>query len=211
VKSRGPLIDQIKEDEEKVELFFRNLGLEVRKFMKSELRTGKTPDFKVLDSKSDKLLFYCEVKSISKDNWLDERIAEVPSGQIAGGLHNDPIFNRLTTDIYQSIKQFDTINPDISIPNGLVFVNHDDFCGFLDLIGVPTGNAMTENLGVMPIYRLYSEGRIREKKARIHLFIWLDDFRSDRLLFNQTDENHHKLLCNIMNMDPSSLKIIPES
>jgi hypothetical protein len=211
VRSRGPVIDQMKEDEKKVELFLRDRGLEVQKFLKSDLRAGKTPDFKVLDRKSGKLLFYCEVKSIGKDNWLDEKIAEVPSGQIAGGLRNDPIFNRLTTDIYQSIKQFDTVNPDISISNVLVFVNHDDFCGFLDLIGVLTGNAMTENSGAMPIYRLYSEGRIKEKKSRIHLFIWLDDFRPDRLLFNQTDENHHKLLCDVMNMDPSSLKIIPES
>jgi hypothetical protein len=195
-------------DKKKVELFFENRALKVSRFSKSEMRSGKTPDFKVHSHSSNDLLFYCEVKSIKKDEWLDNQMATVSPGEIAGGLRNDPIFNRLTDDIYEATKQFDSVNPDLTFPNVIAFVNHDSSCGFLDLIAVVTGNAMTEGSGAIPIYRLYSEGRIRDKKDRIHLFIWLDDFKPLRLLFSQTNENHHKLLCSYLNINPTTIKII---
>jgi hypothetical protein len=195
-------------DKKKVELFFENHALKISRFSKSEMRRGKTPDFKVHSDSSNDLLFYCEVKSIKKDEWLDTQIAAVPPGEIAGGLRKDPIFNRLTDDIYEASKQFDAVNPDLAFPNVLAFVNHDSGCGFLDLIAVLTGNAMTEGSGAIPIYRLYSEGRIKGKKDRIHLFIWLDDFKPLRLLFSQKNENHHKLLCSYWNINPATIKII---
>lgn len=195
-------------DKKKVELFFENHALKVSRFSKLEMRRGKTPDFKVHSDSSNDLLFYCEVKSIKKDEWLDIQIAAVSPGEIAGGLRKDPIFNRLTDDIYEASKQFDAVNPDLAFPNVLAFVNHDSGCGFLNLIAVLTGNAMTEGSGAIPIYRLYSEGRIKSKKDRIHLFIWLDDFKPLRLLFSQKNENHHKLLCSYLNINLATIKII---
>jgi hypothetical protein len=198
----------MRSDKKKIDLFLENHALKVSRFSKSEMRSGKTPDFKVHSFSSDELLFYCEVKSIAKDEWLDNQIANVPPGEIAGGLRNDPIFNRLTDDIYEAVKQFDAVNPDIAFPNVLAFVNHDSACGFLDLIAVLTGNAMTEESGAIPIYRQYSEGRIKDKKDRIYLFIWLDDYKPFHLLFSQTNENHHKLLCDCLNMNPAEIIII---
>jgi hypothetical protein len=103
-----------------------------------EMRKSKTPDFRV--SKGDDSVFYCEVKTSKKDSWLDEQMKKKRVGCIAGGLRNDPIYNRFTDDIHTAVKQFDAVNPDQEYPNVLALVNHDQNCGFLDLVAVITGN-----------------------------------------------------------------------
>jgi hypothetical protein len=190
-RSQNPRKQTTKDDENKVKLFLTNQSLNVIRFLKSELVKKKTPDFKVQSCLSGELLFYCEVKSVEP-----------------GAVGKDPTFNRLTKDISEAVKQFDAVNPGLAFPNVLAFVNHDSACGFLDLIAVLTGNAMTEGSAAIPIYRLYSEGRIKDKKSRINLFIWLDDFLPHRLLFSQTNENHHNLLCSCFNINQSTIKII---
>jgi hypothetical protein len=56
-------------------------------------------------------------------------------------------------------------------------------CGFNDLIAVVTGNAYTEDGDILPIYKQFSEGRAKHTIAKIDLFIWLDDFKPERLFF----------------------------
>jgi hypothetical protein len=57
-----------------------------------------------------------------------------------------------------------------------VLINHDAQCGFNDLLAVLTGNFYATDGTAHPIYRQYSQGRIKDEKNRIDLFIWLDDY-----------------------------------
>ena len=180
--------------------------LSAESFSKEEKRRRKTPDFRV--SHGREFRFFCEVKSIDKDLWLDKRLDMSPSGVIVGESRNDPIYNRLTDDIHTAVKQFDAVNAELTYPNVLSWVNHDRHCGFLDLIAVLTGNALTDDGGALPIFQQFSEGRIRGEKARIHLYIWLDEFKPKRLLFNQAHQVHHQTLCNLFGVDPASIKQI---
>ncbi|MBK1650540.1 hypothetical protein [Rhabdochromatium marinum] len=193
-------------DEERVKDYLENRELTAERFSKAETRAGKTPDFRV--SQNGEFLFYCEVKSSSENRWLDNQLTNAAPGDIVGGARNDPIYNRLTSDIHNSMKQFDAVNKDHKFPNVLALVNHDDMCGFNDLLGILTGNFYANDGTAHPIYRQFSHGRIKEEKGKIHLFIWIDDHKPNRLLFSQTDETHHSALCNAFGVQPNEIKQI---
>ncbi len=196
-------------DEEKVKSYLDNRGLTAKSFSKIEMRAGETPDFRVFQN--GELLFYCEVKSILKDRWLDKLLNNTVLGELVGGLRNDPIFNRLTSDIHKAVKQLDAVNNDQKYPNILVLVNHDDMCGFNDLLGILTGNFYDNNGKAHPIYQKFSHGRhIKDKKEKVHLFIWLDDYKPDRLLFSQTDETHHAALCTAFGIQQNEIRQIDQ-
>lgn len=166
-------------------------GLICQCFTKSEIRKGKTPDYRVY--KNSQFEFFCEVKEVTKDDW-------------AQGLRNDPIFNRITYDIHKAVKQFDAVNPDNNFPNVLAFVNNDHMCGSLDLFGVLTGGLLLEGGGMAEIYQKYSNGRIENEKDRIHLYLWYDSFKTNKFLFNQKNDKHFKKLCSCFNLDSNSIK-----
>jgi hypothetical protein len=193
-------------DEDRVRRYLEDRGLTLERFSKKEKRAGKTPDFRVL--RSSVFVFYCEVKSSPEDQWLDERLKGAALGELVGGERHDPIFNRLTGDIHEAVKQFDTVNKDQKFPNVLALVNHDHMCGFNDLLGILTGNFYANNGTVYPIYRQFSHGRIKDEKGKIHLFIWIDDHNLDRLLFSQTDAAHHAKLCTLFGINQNEIKQI---
>ena len=193
-------------DEEKVKRYLEGREFTAERFSKALTRAGKAPDFCVF--RNGEFLFYCEVKSIVKDRWLDELLNNAAPGELVGGTRNDPIFNRLTADIHEAVKQFDVVNEDQKHPNVLVLVNHDDACGFNDLLGILTGNFYANDGTAHPIYRQFSHGRIKDEKGKVHLFIWLDDHKPDRLLFSQTDETHHATLCAAFGIRQSEIKQI---
>lgn len=193
-------------DEEKVKCYLENRGFTAERFSKAEMRTGKTPDFRVF--RDGEFLFYCEVKSSPEDRWLAEQLNNAAPGELAGGARNDPIFNRLTADIHEAVKQFDAVNKEQKYPNVLALVNHDDMCGFNDLLGILTGNFYANDGTAHPIYRQFSHGRIKEEKGRIHLFIWLDDYKPDRLLFSQTEQAHHATVSAAFGVNQNEIKQI---
>jgi len=164
--------------------------------MKTERRRGKTPDFRVY--RGEEFQFYCEVKSIARDNWLDSQLQAAPKESIVGGVRNDPVYNRLTDDIHQAAKQFDAVNPEDKVPNVLVFVNHDSICDRQDLIGVLTGNFVTEDGSAHRVYAKFSEGRIKRDKSRIHLYCWLQHGQMRAYVFNRSHENHRRALCKLL-------------
>lgn len=192
-------------DEKMICELLRSYSLSAERFTKEESRKGKTPDFHILHNEIPQ--FFCEVKSIDKDIWLDKQLNNAPSGVLVGGERKDPIYNRLTGDIHTAIKQFNAVNEDLKYPNVLAFVNHDKLCGIPDLYAVLTGNALTDE-GNLPIFQIYSEGRIREEKKRIHLFIWVDDFKHRFFLFAETNKNHFHTLCSLFGFNPDSIKQI---
>ncbi len=193
-------------DEDRVKRYLEERGFTAERFSKVETRSGKTPDFRVF--RNGELLFYCEVKSSPKDRWIDEQLSDAAPGELVGGARGDPIFNRLTADIHEVVKQFDAVNKDQKHPNILVLVNHDDMCGFKDLLGILTGNFYADDGTAHPIYRQFSHGRTRSEKGKVHLFIWLDDHKPDHLLFSQTDEAHHAMVCEAFGINQNEIEQI---
>lgn len=192
--------------EDRVKAFLENYQLLPERFTGTEMAAGKTPDFRVF-SGSD-LQLYCEVKSPEEDAWLDDKLDEAVPGEIVGGLRNDPIFNRLTAHTHKARKQFDAVNPYEVVPNVLAFYNQDENSGFLDLLAVTTGNFFTEDGSVFPIYKNYSEGRVKKDIERIHLFIWLDQHKPHRFLFNPVNSKFQVSLCSRFGFDPERLELV---
>ena len=153
-------------------------------------------------------MLFCEVKNSEKDSWLDDLLDGVNPGEVAGGLRSDPVFNRLTTHIHKARKQFDAVNPREDLPNVLAFHNEDKHAGFLDLLAVTTGNFFADDGTVHPIYKNFSEGRVKSDIERIHLFIWLDEFKPYRFLFNTINSRYQNRLCALFGYDPDELSIV---
>lgn len=183
--------------------FLAKYGMRVERFTQSEMRQGKTPDFLVL--KGSDLVLYCEAKHVQHDQWLDKQLEVAAPLEIVGGARPDPVFNRLTDRIHEAAKQFDAVNHDRDYPNVLVFTNSDRQCGFPDLIAVLTGNFHADGGAVEPIYKQYSEGRIREEKQTVDLYVWRDEFpgsrKKEKLFFNQGSK-HYATLCAVFHSHP---------
>lgn len=197
---------KIDPDEKRVKSYLEGKGFTAERFSRTETCAGKTPDFRVFQN--GKFLFYCEVKSSAEDLCLDKQLNAAAPDELVGGAKNDPIFNRLTADIHEAVKQFDAVNKDQKYSSVLALVNHDDMCGFNDLLGILTGNFYANDGTAHPIYRQFSHGRIKDEKGKVHLFIWLDDHKPDRLLFSQTNEIHHATLCAVFGINQNEIKQI---
>jgi len=190
--------------EQFAEAFCARHGLRTKRFSKEELRQGKTPDFRVF--KSSELVLYCEAKHVQRDDWLDKKLDEALPLELVGGSRPDPIFNRLAEHIHRASQQFAAVNPGRQSPNVLVFTNSDRQCGFPDLLGVLTGNFYGDGGEVAPIYRNYSEGRIREEKLTIDLYVWFNEWKGnlqEGSHFFIEGGKHYERLCILMNSDPS--------
>jgi hypothetical protein len=199
-------------DEQRVRDRLGQHGLTASRFAKCEMECRRTPDFRVF--KDNIFQFFSEVKSSRADKWLDVQIrgsveVEQPPENV-GGARKDPRFNRLTGDIHTAVKQFDAVNPNREHPNVLALVNHDRQLGFLDLLAVLTGKFFADDGSTHSIYRKFSEGRIKGDVPRIDLYLWLDDYKPERLLFGQVDPRHHELLCEALELEPKEIKPIPQ-
>ncbi len=188
-----------------VKEFLEGYDLVPERFTKEEMKASKTPDFKVLET--GELSFYCEVKNSEKDTWLDEQLEEAEEGIVVGGVRKDPVFNRLTAHIHKARKQFDAVNSDEEKANVLAIYNEDKNYGFLDLLDVTTGNFFADDGTTHPIYKNYSEGRVKEDIKKIHLFIWLDAYKPHRFLFNAINSKFQSELCSIFGFDPDELEL----
>ena len=155
--------------------YLQKHDLRPERFTKTEMRRSKTPDFRAFQG--EELALYCEAKHVQRDDWLDKKLKNAKPLEPVGGLRPDPIFNRVSNHIHEAAQQFNAVNPDHQYPNVLVFVNSDRHCGLTDLRSVLTGNFFAKDGSVDPIYTEYSEGRIREEKLTIDLYLWRDDWR----------------------------------
>jgi hypothetical protein len=135
------------------------------------------PDFRMVSWRG--LAGYCEVKS-PRDDWLDDQLEQATPGTIVGGARSDPTFNRIARHVLKAVKQFDTVNPDHSLPNVLVFVNHDDASNFNDLYETVTGYARAASGEQFPFHTHIAEQRLGDKRGRIDLYLWIDNNRKRR-------------------------------
>jgi len=180
-------------------------GLRAERFTKLEMRQSKTPDFRVF--KSTEFAFYCESKHVQYDEWLDRQLANAQPLEIVGGLRHDPIYNRLADRIHDAAKQFEAVNPDHEFPNVLIFTNSDTHCGFPDLLSVLTGNFHAEGGVVDPIFKHISEGRIREEKLTIDLYVWLNEWKGKQQkgsLYFIAGSKHYVGLSAVLGSNPAN-------
>lgn len=120
---------------------------------------GETPDFKVY--KDSKLLFYCEVKSIDKEIFVEEE-----------QFGTDNTYNQIAMKrIHKSVKQFDSVNPNRDYPNVLVIVNHQFGVDVADLHLVFSGIPLESSDKVITFVRKDFAEKIRTEKNRIDLYI----------------------------------------
>ena len=195
--------------EDDVKKFLAGKGLRPHPFTKSEKRVSRTSDFRVFAG-SD-LAFYCEVKTAQEDEWLDAQLAKAPPLTIVGGSRHDPTYNRISHYIQDATGQFDAVNPAMDRPNVLAIVHGDSGAGFTDLIQVLTGNAYCHSGEVWPMFQEYSEGRIREAKLRVHLYLWFNPWRSNgpQLFFSEVHQSHHWSLCRLFGVDSAGVRRLP--
>lgn len=157
------------------------------------MRASKTPDCRVF--KQGQFAFYLEVKEIAASHWVR-------------GARPDPIFNRLTDDIHKAVQQFEAVNANRAVPNVLALVNNDPACGSLDLIGVITGHLLLEDGETAPIYKNYSEGRIRSDKFKVDAYLWFDSRNANQIFLNMADRRHLARVGELFGLDPNSVPTI---
>ena len=186
--------------------YLTGTGLGVERFSKGEMQRGRTPDFRVFID--NELAFYCEGKTAQEDEWLDTQLKGAPPLTMVGGSRPDPTYNRISKQIHSAVGQFDSVNSSMDHPNVLAIVNGDEHAGFEDLISVLTGNAYCEGGDVWPMFRGFSEGRIREEKLRVHLYLWFNEWKPGKpqMFFPEVHAAHHAALCRYFRVDPAELK-----
>ena len=193
--------------------FFAKYRLRCERFTEREMRQGKTPDFRVF--KETEFVLYGEAKHVQEDTWLDDQLNAAPPMTIVGGARPDPAFNRLSAHIHIAAKQFHAVNPNRDYPNVLVFTSSDRGCMFTDLVSTLTGNFYAESGAIDPIYKNISEGRIREQKFTIDLYVFKDDFpggrNNEHIYFQNQGSKPYLRLCELLSSDPSHHKVIPQS
>ena len=102
-----------------------------------------------------------------------------------GGLRQDPTYNRVSNHIHSAVGQFDV---------------------------VLTGNAYCESGDVIPLFRSVSEGRIKDEKLRVHLYLLPDDWKTGnpQSFFPEVHAKHHPTVCRLFQQDPAQLKRLPD-
>ncbi len=183
-------------------LVFNPNGLTVRKIPRG---AGKSTDLQV--HKNGVLVAYCELKS-PRDGWLDKLLDTAKPFQIVGGGRNDPIFNRIGRLAQKAAEQFSAINATRSLPNILVFVNHDDFSGFGDLIETFTGMFHAAD-GSRHVTMPHVASRLGHARKHIDLCVWIDGKtrRVRGLSFNRdSTPNYLPDLCALLGKNPADIK-----
>lgn len=171
---------EVSEDEAAVASFWREKGLIPRRFEKDHTRFSKSPDFKLY--KDNRLVAYCEVKSMQHDSWLDKELEATEPGELAGGLRQDPIYNRISNVVHTAVKQFEAVNSSHGVLNFLVLVNRDISAKRRDLVSVLTGYWDPLKGRFEKTHTQFSEGRIREEKCKVDLYAWMEPDSDNQLI-----------------------------
>lgn len=186
--------------EQAAEAFFRQAHLRVERFTKQEMLRSKTPDFRVF--KARELVLYCEAKHAQREEWLDKLMTAAEPLELVGGLRGDPVFNRLCGHIHEAAKQFNAVNPNRTHPNVLFLTNSDIHSDIYDLTAVLDGNFRGSDGELHPIYRQYSEGRIKTEKYTIDLYLWSNDWMNKPPQRVWMPSVHHNRLCELLHCAP---------
>ena len=176
----------MKHTEELVKNWLEESMLSPKRYTKEELRSGlKTPDFKVY--KRNNLIFYCEVKAVTEKRESKQ----------------DTTPNQLTADIHNAYKKFMACNPNRKYPNVLAFVNQKNTAGIDYLEDVLTGHWFMDNGKAYPFYTKQSEGRIKNEKTEIDLFLWFEFGGEVEKRYTKCNQMHFNSLQSILSSSSS--------
>ncbi len=190
--------------------YWQGKGFEVGSFARNEMRDLKTPDFRL--SRGEEEVALCEVKSFQRDVWLENQLKTSAPGKLGGGLRHDPIFNRISNAVHTAFRQFESVNSDHRLLNFLLLVNHDTSARPEDLDRVLTGYEDPLHGCLDRTCEQFSEGRIREEKGKIDLYVWMnflkpDSIRVRRYFFGNPETR--KAVCDLLQLDPAKIKNVP--
>jgi hypothetical protein len=192
-----------------VAAFLRDRGIESQRFDEREIPFSKTPDLKLY--RQGELVAFCEVKTFQHDAWLDRALEQAAPDELAGGLRPDPIYNRISNAVHTAVRQLEAVNQRHEYLNFLVLVNRDKAAKAEDLTSVLTGYWDPLHGVFDKTHTAYSEGRIREEKRKIDLYLWMEPVKDgslkERLYFFGNDGTRDRV-CNLLEMDPKTVKVI---
>jgi hypothetical protein len=123
-------------------------------------------------------------------------------------LRNDPTFNRIARHVEKAASQFDAVNATSTLPNILVFVNHDKASSYNDLRETLTGRFHAASGERFETMTHISGGRSGTIKHHIDLYAWIDA-RSRRVqgyVFSEASPEHVKNICDLLGLDASKIK-----
>jgi hypothetical protein len=201
---------KLSSDEALVLGYWQGKGFEVGAFAKNEMRDFKTPDFRL--SRGGVELALCEVKSFQRDEWLERQLKDAAPGELVGGLRPDPVFNRISNAVHTAFKQFESANSDHRLLNFLILVNHDTSAKPEDLDRVLTGYEDPLHGRFDSTCMQFSEGRIREEKRQIDLYVWMDFLKPDQIRLRRNffgSPETRESVCHLLGIDPARIKNIP--
>lgn len=160
----APIYDEAADAALLRELAFNKKGIVTESY--GAKNKTKAPDFKLV--KDGDVKGFCEMKSPR-----DDFIFETPKDGAPAVRKNVPFYRKLASHIRRAAKQFDSVNPNHTLPNVLVFISHSPEIERRDLIATIAGLPVE---GGNPIFLLDRKMQIEVLKAarRIDLIIWID-------------------------------------
>ncbi|MDY6912626.1 MAG: hypothetical protein SVM79_09740 [Chloroflexota bacterium] len=181
---------KVKTNEQYVkELFWVRYHIDL---LKIEEGTRKTPDFEYVEN--GKRVFVCEVKNVNH-NWPSEKSGWKSTGQIDGTTfweRADNAPNRIAKKIDEAYDQLDRYTE----PKILILINEDGSVDINDLNEAYDGHLIYANESHAcknTVSRRIAEGRIKHKKNKIDLYIWIDKGDNDDAKFRFTSHLGKKI------------------
>lgn len=165
-------------------LAFDPNGIVPERYSDAELKSGKTPDFKLL--RDGKLHGFCELKSPK-----DDYVFGPPNEKGFAVRENVPHYRKLGSHIRHAAEQFKAKNPEHKLPNIMVFVNHAPDLERRDLIATIAGLAVPggPSLGLLGT-KMWRQ--VADAARGIDLFLWIDAKSGEMKLLSVNGAPHQK-------------------
>jgi hypothetical protein len=158
-----------------VERFFAERGLVAKRIPQA---TEKTPDFKIIRNVT--VVSFCEVKSPQDvfQERLTDAIRQAPEGRYGGVVRSGTVSRQylcMERAAKKAAAQFNAANASHTVPNIVLFVNHDTTSHQGDFEEAVTGCFGGIRTGKS----------LREEIAEIDAYVWLNANKSKPLMFWQ--------------------------
>jgi hypothetical protein len=161
-----------------MDLFLRRFGLGLTKVPETKC---PMPDFEFV--RDNQRLFVAELKDIEHQPMSEKAgwTLPGPDDECPVAHRTDNAVRRVANKIHDAFKQLGNF----TCPRVLIFLNHDSMVDEKDLMEAFTGQLPYSN-GVITVINTVSKGiangRIREEKTQIDLYIWIQK-ENDKVFF----------------------------
>jgi len=172
-----------------IDLLQRRFGVHLTKIQE---KNETAPDFTLV--RDEQRLFVAELKDIERYPASADRGWTIPK---PGDMHypfahrTDNAVSRVADKIHQAYHQLKDFPP----PRVLILLNHDSLVDVKDLEEAFTGEQVYANAVfsyVNTVSKKIAEGKIKEEKGKIDLYIWIDK-RTEHIRFRYPTQTGHDL------------------